>query len=98
MANDYEYLKDLFNTALEPVRSNLSELKADVKEATVIYEKLESVTQKIESLKGLVRFYENSVAYSTITITFQLRYMSQAVSKSPFWWINDLGLERIFSY
>jgi len=89
---------------LEAVRARLEQLlqKADkVKDALEVQRELARVTGQIESLKGSLRFMEDRIAFSTITVNFRARPRNDTASAAPaafhlpFPWIDDLGLRSL---
>lgn len=89
---------------LEAVRARLETLlqKADkVKDALEVQRELARITGQIESLKGRLRFLEDRIAFSTISVNFQPRPQNDAASAAPaafhlpFPWIEDLGLRSL---
>lgn len=89
---------------LEAVRARLETLlqKADkVKDALEVQRELARITGQIESLKGRLRFLEDRIAFSTISVNFQARPQNDAASAAPaafhlpFPWIEDLGLRSL---
>lgn len=62
MASDYDFLKELFNTALEPIKQSIVELKSDVK---VLNDRLlanrEKYAEDIHSLTLRIEKIEESI-------------------------------------
>ena len=79
----------------EEVRKRLVQLLAKcaaVKEALAIEKELARVTETVELLKGRIRFIENSVAFSTITVHLNSPLPQKAaVRPAPFGWVNALA-------
>lgn len=89
---------------LEAVRSRLEQLllKADkVKDALEVQRELARVTGQIESIKGRLRFMEDRIAFSTISVNFQPTPTNDAANAAPaafhlpFPWIEELGLRSL---
>jgi len=83
----------------EVVRERLEELleKADdVEDALAVQRELGKVTETIERIKGRLRFLEDRLAYSTITVRFQPRRTEtidrRDAFRLPFPWLDELGL------
>lgn len=86
----------------EVVRDRLEELlkKADkVEDALKVAKELSDVTEKIELLKGKLRFLQDRIALSTITVLFQPK-ATQTVepqgARLPFGFLDELGLQSLF--
>ncbi len=81
------------------VRDRLQALleKAAVKEAIEIQKELERVTEEIEVFEGKLKLLRNSVAFSTIEVTFQPRGDTSLTSspRLPFSWLGELGLPHL---
>lgn len=87
----------------EVVRERLEELlkKADkVEDALKVAKELSDVTEKIELLKGKLRFLQDRIALSTITVLFQPK-STQPVepqgARLPFGFLDELGLPNLFN-
>lgn len=82
------------------VRERLAELIAraqNVEDALAVERELARVTGEIESMKGQIKRLQELIAYSTITVHFQVpspEPMSQGV-RLPFPWFERLGLSRL---
>ncbi len=89
---------------LEAVRARFEKLleKAEtVKDALEVQRELARITGQIESLKGSLRYLEDRIAFSTISVNFQARPQNDTASAAPaafhlpFPWIDDLGLRSL---
>lgn len=89
---------------LEAVRERLESLLAkakDVKEALEVQRELTRITEDLERLKGRLRFIEDRVAYSTLTVFFQPRPQNDTTGGAPpaftlpFPWVQELGLRSL---
>jgi len=86
----------------EVVRAQLERLleKADkVEEALEVQRELAKVTETIERYKGRLRFLEDRIAYSTVTVRFQ-PLPRELLSREdpfrlPFPWLQEVGLGRL---
>lgn len=84
----------------EAVRASLEKLleRAEkVEDALAVQTKLGEVTETIERLKGRLRFLEDRIAYSTVTVYFQPLPREELAGGSrsfqlPFYWLDDVGL------
>lgn len=89
----------------EAVRARLEALLAearDVAEALRVQTELAKVTETIEAFKGRIRFLSDRVAFSTISIWFQLRPGPSAgaepeVHRLPVAWLDELGLSTLLN-
>ncbi len=86
----------------EVVRARLEELlqkAATVEEALEVQRELATVTGTIEALKGRLRFFEDRLAYSTLSIRFRPRPRATpdapASVQLPFAWLDQLGLPTL---
>ncbi len=72
----------------------LLEKTVKIEDMIKIEKELSRITGVIERLKGRIRFLENQIAYSTITVVLNSPLPQQAVKgKIPFPWVRDLGRE-----
>jgi hypothetical protein len=86
----------------EVVRDRLEQLlaRADkVEDALKVQAELARVTAEIESIKGRLRFLDDRIAYSTVTVYFEPRPAEPldqpAVYRLPFPWLDELGLPTL---
>lgn len=87
----------------EVVRGQLEKLleRADeVKDALAVQRELTQITEQIERIKGRLRFLEDRIAFSTITIHFAPAPRDDAGAapppfQLPFPWIRELGLSSL---
>lgn len=86
----------------EAVRAQLVRLlerARDVKAALAVQAELAKVTETIERLKGRLRFLEDRIAYSTITVRFRPRAQppidSPTTFRLPFLWLDNVGLRTL---
>lgn len=58
--------------------------KADsVKDAVEVERELGRITERVEQLKGQIRYYDNQVSFSTISVNFQEPYTAFTKEKKP---------------
>ncbi len=58
--------------------------KADsVKDAVEVERELGRITERVEQLKGQIRYYDNQVSFSTINVNFQEPYTAFTKEKKP---------------
>jgi hypothetical protein len=88
----------------ESVRAQLAKLleRANkVKDALEVQRELTKITENIERLKGRLRFLEDRIAFSTISVHFQPRPRDDAAGgappafRLPFSWVHELGLQSL---
>jgi len=85
------------------VRDRLAQLltrATTVEESLQIERELERLTSEIERLKGRMRFLQDRIAYSTITVSFQPKEqerLNNDMFRLPFDWLDSLGLQRLLS-
>lgn len=56
---------------------------ANVKEAVEVERELSRITERVEQLKGQIRYYDSQIGYSTINVTFQEPYTAFAKETKP---------------
>lgn len=76
----------------------LLEQASKIEDILAIEEELRRLTLEIEQMSGQMRLLENRIAYSTITVTFQVQATPQVPGEEyrlrvP--WLNSLGVERL---
>lgn len=88
----------------EVVRDRLEALLAraeKVEDALKVQAELARVTETIEQLKGRLRYMQDRIAYSTLTVIFQPRPTEQIgqpeVYRLPFPWLDELGLPSLLN-
>lgn len=88
----------------EVVRARLETLLAqakNVEDALQVQRELARVTETIESMKGRLRFLQDRIAFSTITVRFAPRERepvgSPDVYRLPFPWLDELGLHSLLN-
>lgn len=88
----------------EVVRDRLEALLAraeKVEDALKVQAELARVTELIEQLKGRLRYLQDRIAYSTITVIFQPRPVDRIgepdVYRLPFRWLDELGLPALLN-
>lgn len=88
----------------EVVRERLEAIlaRADkVEDALKVQAELGRVTELIETLKGKLRYMQDRIAYSTVTVHFQPRPSEQIgepeVYSLPFPWLDQLGLPALLN-
>jgi hypothetical protein len=86
---------------LERLESLLSKTK-DVKEALAVEKEMARVVKKIERLKGQIRYLEQHVSLSTITIRFvtptgRHRVRPPRPQRTPFRWVRKLGIHYLLT-
>ncbi len=88
---------------LEQVRDRLAALLAQartVEESLQIERELERLTTEIESMKGRLRFLEDRIAFSTITVNFSPREqetLQGELFNLPFDFLYNLGLRTLLN-
>ncbi|MCO5170258.1 MAG: DUF4349 domain-containing protein [Planctomycetes bacterium] len=88
----------------EVVRERLEAILAraeKVEDALKVQAELARVTEQIELLKGRLRFLQDRLAYSTVTVHFRPRPTEQVgqpdVYRLPFSWLDELGLPALLN-
>lgn len=88
----------------EAVRDRLEALLAqarNVAEALQVQNELARVTEEIERMKGRLRFLQDRLAFSTITVLFQPRPTDNIGEpdrfRLPFPWLDELGLPNLLN-
>ena len=88
---------------LEQVRDRLAALLAQartVEESLQIERELERLTTEIESMKGRLRFLEDRIAFSTITVNFspkETENLQGELFNLPFDFLYNLGLRTLMN-
>lgn len=86
---------------LARLRALLSQAK-NVEESLAIEREMARLLEKIELFKGQLRFLRHHASLSTLTVVFQVkpRYSQpiQSQWRSPFGWVQQLGLWRMMSH
>ena len=81
----------------EEIRKRLAamlEHAAAMEDALKIEKELERVTETVELLKGRIRFLENGVAFSTLTVRLNSPVPQKVVAEAlPFRWVDALAME-----
>jgi len=81
----------------EEIRERLAKLldrAAGMEDALKIEKELERVTEAVELLKGKLRYLENGVAYSTLTVRLNSPVPQKLPAEAlPFPWVETLGSE-----
>ena len=62
---------------------------ANVKEAVEVERELSRITERVEQLKGQIRYYDSQIGYSTINVTFQEPYtaFNKESKPGPLGWV-----------
>jgi len=62
---------------------------ANVKEAVEVERELSRITERVEQLKGQIRYYDSQIGYSTINVTFQEPYaaFTKETKPGPLGWV-----------
>lgn len=88
----------------EVVRARLETLLEQAKtveDALKVQKELGSVTETIETIKGRLRFLQDRIAFSTITVRFAPREATPLgtpdVYRLPFPWLDELGLHSLLN-
>jgi hypothetical protein len=86
----------------EVVRQRLEALlakAASVEDALAVERELARLTQSIELWKGKLKLLRELVAFSTITVNFQVRSVEHVKGDVtlPFDWLRQLGLSNLLS-
>lgn len=79
------------------LRALIEEAKT-VEDALKIETELERITLEIERIKGMLKSFEDRIAYSTIEVTFRSKGSETVPADDfllPFRWLNTLGLESL---
>jgi uncharacterized protein DUF4349 len=87
-----EAIRDRLATLLQQARN--------VEESLSIERELERVTTDIETMKGRIRFLEDRIGYSTITVNFQPQEQENLqgdIFHLPFDWLYNLGLRTLLN-
>lgn len=56
---------------------------SDVKEAVEVERELSRITERLEQLKGQIRYYDSQINYSTVNVSFQEPYTTLAKDTKP---------------
>lgn len=61
----------------------------DVKEAVEVERELSRITERVEQLKGQIRYYDSQIGYSTINVNFQEPYtaFNKETKPGPLGWV-----------
>lgn len=90
----------------EVVRDRLEELLRQantVEDALKVQRELGEVTERIETMKGRLRFLQDRISLSTITVWFQPKPVAESLgnasqlSRLPFPWLDELGLQSLLT-
>ena len=88
----------------EVVRARLETLlqqAKSVEDALKVQKELGAVTETIETIKGRLRFLQDRIAFSTITVRFAPREATPLgtpdVYRLPFPWLDELGLHSLLN-
>ena len=88
----------------EVVRARLEgllEQAKNVEDALAVQRELAKVTETIETMKGRLRFLQDRIAFSTITVRFSPREREPVgapdVYRLPFPWLDELGLHSLLN-
>jgi hypothetical protein len=67
------------------------------KDALEIEKELGRVMADIEVMEGKLQLYNDKIAYSTVTVSFQPLHTNQvhSMARLPFPWLNELGLSSL---
>lgn len=62
---------------------------ANVKEAVEVERELSRITERVEQLKGQIRYYDSQIGFSTINVTFQEPYtaFNKETKPGPLGWV-----------
>lgn len=62
---------------------------ANVKEAVEVERELSRITERVEQLKGQIRYYDSQIGYSTINVSFQEPYtaFNKETKPGPLGWV-----------
>ncbi len=86
------------------VRDRLLELLSQTKninESLQVEAELERITEKIELMKGRIKYLSEAAAYSRITVYLSVKMKAKKPIPSlyaPFQWIQDVGLDSLFNF
>lgn len=82
------------------IRLRLTQLLAQaktVKDSVLIEKELGRLTEKIERLKGQLKYFEHNVAFSTLEVGVRLKTPSgPRKRKLPFRWLSRVGMDELF--
>jgi len=88
----------------EAVRDRLLELLSQTKninESLQVEHELERITEKIELMKGRLKYLKEAALYSKITVHLAVKTKAKKPIPpiyAPFKWIQDIGLDSLFSF
>lgn len=88
----------------EAVRDRLLELLSQTKtinESLQVEHELERITEKIELMKGRLKYLKEAALYSKITVHLAVKKKAKKPIPplyAPFKWIQDIGLDSLFSF
>jgi hypothetical protein len=88
----------------EAVRDRFLELLSQAKninESLQVEHELERITEKIELMKGRLKYLSEAAMYSKITVHLAVKTKAKKPIPplyAPFKWIQDIGLDTLFSF
>jgi hypothetical protein len=86
------------------VRDRLLELLSEAKtieESLKVEHELERITEKIELMKGRLKYLDEAASYSKITVHLAVKKKAKKPIPplyAPFKWIQDVGLDKLFNF
>jgi hypothetical protein len=86
------------------VRDRLLELLSQAKninESLQVEHELERITEKIELMKGRLKYLSEAALYSKITVHLAVKKKAKKPIPplyAPFKWIQDIGLDSLFNF
>lgn len=103
VTDEYRDLQIRLKNAIA-VRDRLLELLSDAKninESLQVEHELERITEKIELMKGRLKYLSEAAAYSKITVHLTVKKKAKKPIPplyAPFKWIQDVGLDTLFQF
>jgi hypothetical protein len=103
VTDEYRDLQIRLKNAIA-VRDRLIELLSDAKtiqDSLQVEHELERITEKIELMKGRLKYISEAASYSKITVHLAVKQKAKKPIPplyAPFKWIQDIGLDTLFNF
>ena len=92
---DVQIRLDTARKALARLQELLAKAEA-VEDVLKIEKEIHRLTEKIERFEGQLRFMNDQIAFSTLSVTFQSNapeVRTRPRKRSPFWWVQQVGVQ-----